>query len=167
MDAAKKRRVSVRPIFAYMETDHKRCNTLFAQLVARIEAREWEPAEATLKRLGQALATHLAREEDVLFPAFELATGSRTGPTKVMRLEHKYVRAIVSRLNNAVEQHDANDFFGHADILRIMLEQHHLKEETILYVMIDRILSGQQGEIIDAMDAVDAINALNIINSIE
>lgn len=84
-----------------------------------------------------------------------------------MRLEHKYVRAIVSRLNNAVEQHDANDFFGHADILRIMLEQHHLKEETILYVMIDRILSGQQGEIIDAMDAVDAINALNIINSIE
>lgn len=156
----------MRPILTYMERDHQHCDALFAQLETDIERREWEHAEASLQCFSGALARHLAREENVLFPAFEQATGTPAGPTSVMRLEHKYIRAIVSRVIDAVAQRDAHDFFGHADILRIMQEQHDQKEETILYVMIDRILCNRQHEIIEAMDAVNTVDVLGVVNSI-
>jgi len=147
-----------------MANDHQRCDALFAELEACIERRDWAQADLNLHRFSEALASHLTREETVLFPAFEEVTGSRAGPTGTFRLEHKYIRAIVSRVIEAVGQHDANDFFGHADILRIMLQQHNVKEETILYVMIDRILADQREQIITGMEAIDSAEALNVFN---
>lgn len=154
----------MRPILVYMANDHQHCDALFADLEACIERRDWTQADLSLHRFSEALASHLTREETVLFPAFEEVTGSRTGPTGTLRLEHKYIRAIVSRVIEAVGQRDANDFFGHADILRIMLQQHNVKEETILYVMIDRILADRREEIITGMEAVDSAEALNVFN---
>jgi hemerythrin-like domain-containing protein len=157
----------VRPILGYMESDHQRCDAFFAQLEGHIERREWERADFSLRCFKDTLERHLAREETILFPAFEEATGgSSEGPTSVMRVEHKYIRAIVSRVCDSVGQRDENDFFGHAEILRNMLQQHNLKEESILYAMIDRILSGRQDEIIDAMDAVAITDAPRAIDSI-
>ena len=154
----------MRPILVYMANDHQRCDALFADLEACIERREWTQADLSLISFGDALASHLTREEAVLFPAFEQVTGSHTGPTGTLRLEHKYIRAIVSRVIEAVRQRDANDFFGHADIMRIMLQQHNVKEETILYVMIDRILADQREQIITGMEAVDTADALSVFN---
>jgi iron-sulfur cluster repair protein YtfE (RIC family) len=154
----------VRPILVYMANDHQRCDALFAHVEACIERREWTQADLSLLSFSEALASHLTREETVLFPAFEQATGSHVGPTGMLRLEHKYIRAIVSRVIEAVERRDANDFFGHASILRIMLQQHNVKEETILYVMIDRILADQREQIITGMEAVNSAEALNVFN---
>lgn len=154
-------------ILGYMESDHKRCDALFAQLETSIDQKQWDQAMSDMRGFNRALERHLAMEEGVLFPAFEETTGSSAGPTSVMRNEHQYIREIVSRLTDAVEQRDADDFFGHADTLRIMMQQHNLKEESMLYVMADRILSGRQDEIIDAMAALEMINALGVNNLIE
>ena len=144
----------------YMESDHKRCDALFEQLETSLDKQQWEQAALELSSFKQALERHFAMEENVLFVAFEQAAGNSAGPTAVMRLEHQHMRSILSRLIDAVGARDMNDFFGHADTLRIMMQQHNLKEESILYLMTDRFLAGRQGAIIEAMQAVDLIAAI-------
>lgn len=150
-------------ISRYLGADHTRCDALFEELEASVSATEWQQAETRFACFHQALERHFGMEEGVLFPAFEQAIGSSAGPTGVMRMEHQHVRGIVSRVSYAVEQRDANDFFDHADTLRIMVQQHNLKEESILYGMVDRALSGRQGQIIDAMATIAPLNVGNAI----
>jgi hemerythrin-like domain-containing protein len=151
-------------ISRYLSADHARCDALFAQLETSVGAGHWKQAETGAEGFHQALERHFRMEEDVLFPAFEQATKSSTGPTGVMRTEHQHIRIILSRLSDAVGQCDTNDFFGHADTLRIMMHQHNLKEESILYVMTDRVLAGRQDQIIDAMDAAGEVGVLDTSN---
>lgn len=148
-------------ISRYLSADHARCDALFAQLETSVGAGHWKQAETEAECFQQALERHFRMEESVLFPVFEQATDNRNGPTGVMRTEHQHIRIILSRLSEAVGQRDADDFFGHADTLRIMTHQHNLKEESILYVMTDRVLAGRQDQIIDAMSAAGEAEVLN------
>lgn len=147
-------------ISSYMGSDHQSCDALFAQVEARIDAKNWAQAEMAFISFYQALERHFSMEEEVLFPAFEKATGSNNGPTSIMRNEHQQLRAIASLLNGSVLQQDSNDFFDHADTLRIMMEQHNLKEETILYGMTDRVLFDQRAAIIYAMAEITATTTI-------
>ncbi|MBT3836906.1 MAG: hemerythrin domain-containing protein, partial [Thiotrichales bacterium] len=79
-------------------------------------------------------------EEEILFSAFEEATGSAQGPTMVMRMEHEQMRSLLQNLQQAVESRDAEQALGVADTLMIMMQQHNMKEEQMLYPMIDRSL---------------------------
>lgn len=151
-------------ISGYLGADHTRCDNLFAQLEACVGAGKWNQADSDLERFDQSLERHFGMEEDILFPAFEQATNSTAGPTAMMRKEHALIREIVSRVARAIDLRDANDFFDHADTLRIMTQQHNLKEEGILYGMTDRILAGRQDEIIEAMRAVTGLGASSISN---
>lgn len=73
-----------------------------------------------------------------------------------MRMEHQQMRSILAMLHEALIQRDADDFLGHSDTLNTMMQQHNMKEESILYVMSDRVLSGQQHDIIGAMTEIGA-----------
>jgi len=82
-------------------------------------------------------------EETVLFPAFEAATGMTMGPTRMMRLEHAQMRELFGQMNAALTNRAARDFAGSAETLLVLMQQHNMKEENILYPMCDRSLSGQ------------------------
>jgi hemerythrin-like domain-containing protein len=58
-------------------------------------------------------------------------------------------------LHDALGKSDVNGFLGYADMLNTMLLQHNLKEENVLYLMADRVLSGQQNEIINSMNSIN------------
>jgi iron-sulfur cluster repair protein YtfE (RIC family) len=148
----------VHTISNFLESDHKRCDGLFMQTEASVVKGQWEQAEHSFACFCQALERHMTMEENVMFPAFEKAIGSRNGPTVVLRTEHQHFRGILQRLVVSIQEQRANDFFDHTDTLRIMLQQHNLKEEGILHPMVDRILSGKEDEIIGAMDAIRASN---------
>lgn len=141
-------------ISEYLGADHERCDALFADLETELERSDWARAGGALDRFRNALFRHFAMEETILFLAFEEATGSSTGPTAVMRMEHAHIRGIVDRIADSLARRDVEDLFGHADTLRIMMLQHNLKEESILYLMTDRVLAGRSGAVIEAMDAV-------------
>jgi len=138
----------------YLEKDHHRCDALFAQMEASIVDENWEQAERVFQAFQQALEQHLSMEERILFPAFEKAIGTCNGPTHVMRAEHQQMRNLVSLMQGAVGKHRPGEFFDHDDTLRIIMGQHNLKEEAILYAMTDRVLSGQHEQIIEAMDGI-------------
>ena len=140
----------------YLGSDHKRCDELFASAETHANEQRWKDAQADLKAFNAALERHFTMEERVLFPAFEEATGNTQGPTYVMRMEHQQMRSMLSILEESLANHDADSFFGYSETLNTLMQQHNLKEESILYVMTDRVLSGRQDHIISAMSGIDA-----------
>ncbi len=145
-------------ISIFLGTDHTRCDDLLAQMELEVTQQKWESAQTACEDFERAMERHFAMEETVLFIEFEQATGNSAGPTSVMRMEHQHIRDIIRRVSEAVSLRDADNFFGHADTLRIMLHQHNMKEESILYVMTDRVLSDRRAEVIGTMSEIGAVN---------
>ncbi|HEY0847868.1 MAG TPA: hemerythrin domain-containing protein [Noviherbaspirillum sp.] len=144
-------------ISRFMANDHKRCDELFASAETSVSNSDWTSAEAALQEFSEGLERHFAMEETVLFLAFEKAIGSSEGPTNVMRMEHKQLRAILGMLQESLAARDAEGFLGYSETLNTMMQQHNMKEESILYLMTDRVLSGQHDEIIGAMDGIGSV----------
>lgn len=143
-------------IASYLGSDHQRCDELFILAETNVSNNCWDQAESCLAEFVEALERHFAMEEKVMFVEFERATGSSAGPTAVMRMEHQQLRAIVALLQEALKARDAESYLGHSETLNTMMQQHNMKEESILYLMADRVLSGRQDEIIGAMAEIDA-----------
>lgn len=146
-------------ISAYLETDHARCDGLYLRVLTSVAERDWPQASAHLDRFVQALQRHITMEESIIFSAFEAATGSTSGPTESLRREHLQLNGILQRLGAAIAQRQLSAVADHADTFRIMLWQHSLKEDGILYPLADRVLHDQQDQLISAMTALDAADA--------
>ncbi|MES2300382.1 MAG: hemerythrin domain-containing protein [Pseudomonadota bacterium] len=147
-------------ITAYLEGDHARCHALFETARKRVAALEWGSAADDFAAFAYAMERHLIMEERIVFPAYEKAVRTTTGPTSIMRSEHLHIRAIVQRMADSIAAGHAKEFGKHADTLRIVVLHHGEKEEGVLYPMIDRILGGRQGEVIAAMRAFGALDVM-------
>ena len=86
---------------------------------------------------------HFVAEEAILFPAFEAKTGMTRGPTEVMRVEHAQMRELLSAALQSLHDKDSDDYAGNAETLLIMVQQHNMKEEHVLYPMCDEHLKDQ------------------------
>lgn len=65
------------------------------------------------------------------------------GPTQVMRGEHVQMRQLLAAAETALAKRDADDYMGNAETLLIMMQQHNVKEENVLYPMCDQHLADQ------------------------
>lgn len=137
----------------YCAKDHARCDAMYQAVLARVTARDWQQAALCFAGFAQALMRHMAMEETVLFTAVEQVTGTRAGPIQVLRVEHQQLRGILQRLAGAIAQCRLTDFADHADTFRIMLQQHSLKEDGMLYPLADRVLQARHAELIGQMTA--------------
>jgi iron-sulfur cluster repair protein YtfE (RIC family) len=126
----------------YLEQDHQHCDDLYLQAEAHLAEHRLTEGAPAFQRFMLAFELHLAREEQWLFPALEQHLGSSNGPTVVMRNEHQQMRAILRQMQNALEHRDSASFCDFADHLRMLMRQHNLKEENVLYPMAERLLVG-------------------------
>jgi iron-sulfur cluster repair protein YtfE (RIC family) len=124
------------PLFQH----HKHCDEIFADAEEACGKGDWAAGAAAFELLHEQLETHFASEEELLFPAFEAATGMTSGPTEVMRGEHRQMRDLLAQMQGAVESRDGDAFGGAAETLLILMQQHNMKEENILYPMCDNAL---------------------------
>lgn len=143
-------------ISSYMTSDHHRCDELFAQAEAAASDRDWSAIAADFEAFLGSMQQHFKMEEEVLFPAFEQRTGMSMGPTQVMRMEHVQMRELFDAMADAVKQQDRDEFLGQAETLLVMMQQHNMKEEQILYRMADQMLSAEMEEILQKMRGVGA-----------
>jgi len=130
---------------------HKRCDDLFAAAEAKALAGAWPECATMTAQFLDELEAHFATEEQVLFPAFEAATGMTGGPVHVMRMEHTQMRDLMAQIAAALAQRDRNAYAGTADTLLIMMQQHNMKEENILYPMCDNSLAGADIDVAGAL----------------
>lgn len=124
------------PLFQH----HKHCDEIFAAAEEACANGDWAAGETAFASLRRELETHFTSEEELLFPAFENATGMTSGPTEVMRGEHRQMRDLLAQMQEALASRDGDGFDGAAETLLILMQQHNMKEENILYPMCDNAL---------------------------
>lgn len=125
----------------FLTDDHRDCDAHFARAEAAAGDGDLAIAGAAFAKFEAALERHLTMEESVLFPEFEARTGMRTGPTAVMRMEHEQMRALLAQMNRAVADADLDEFLGVCETLNVLIQQHNMKEEHMLYPMADQALA--------------------------
>ncbi len=126
---------------------HKHCDELFADAEAAAAAKDWSRCKSMLERFRDEMEGHFRTEEEMLFPAFEAATGMTGGPTQMMRIEHAQMRELMGQMQAALAQTAGEAFAGAAETLLVFMQQHNMKEENILYPMCDRSLAGQAADL--------------------
>lgn len=131
------------PLTGPLRLHHAYCDELFVAAEAAVADRDWSGAQRTLPEFVAAMETHFQTEEEILFPAFEAATGMTQGPTRMMRMEHAQMRALFGQMGQALAGRDGIAFAGAAETLLVFMQQHNMKEENILYPMCDRGLDAQ------------------------
>jgi hemerythrin-like domain-containing protein len=133
-------------ILEFMRDDHRACDHLYTEAENALSANDAEKAKAFFTLFYDATHHHFDMEERELFITFEKRTGMMGGPTQMMRYEHQQLRSLLESMKSALAEDRHDDFFGIGESMMIMLQQHNMKEEQMLYPMIDRTL-GDDGEL--------------------
>lgn len=120
-----------------MTADHRQCDELFNQVTISVSNSAWVRAEEDFRLFEKDLLYHFDCEENILFPSFEKATGNTQGPSRMMRLEHQEMKKLLADIQTSIELRSDTQFYGLYETLNIYLQQHNMKEEGILYPMID------------------------------
>ena len=140
----------------YMTTDHTHCDELFADAENAVANADWPNGLNLFQAFETATLHHFAREESVLFPAFEARTGMSQGPTSVMRGEHVEMRETLQGMQQALSKHDTDAYLGLAETLLMLMRQHNMKEEQMLYPMADQALADKANAVVQEMETLPA-----------
>ena len=127
----------------FMAGDHRHCDDFFVAVEREVARGAWALAFSAFSKFQDAMLRHFSAEESLLFPAFEQRTGMYMGPTQVMRGEHVQLRELMVAACEALVTQDADAYLGDAETLLIMMQQHNMKEENVLYPMCDQQLLDQ------------------------
>jgi len=138
----------------FMTGDHRRCDDLFAAIEQAVAAKQLAAAREAFAQFRVAMLAHFDGEEQALFPAFEERTGMRMGPTQMMRMEHAQMRELMDDAGRALDGGKAEDYFGVAETLLIMMQQHNMKEENVLYPMCEQHLAAEAGPLLAQLRTV-------------
>ena len=124
----------------YMNRDHRHCDAAFALAGDKATAADWVGLARDGAAFLRKIERHIEVEEDLLFPACEQTTGMTTGPTETMRMEHEQMRGMFAQMRAAIAAKDAKQYLGVAETLLALLQQHNMKEESMMYPMLDQAL---------------------------
>jgi DUF438 domain-containing protein len=139
-------------IRTFMAEDHRHCDDLFAEAEQAAAKNDMATALAAFEHFREATLAHFEAEEKTLFPTFEAKTGMTMGPTQVMRMEHIQMRGLLDEAVQALAAGDVDAYLGHAETLLIMMQQHNLKEENVLYPMCDEHLTAEAPELLQRLE---------------
>ncbi|MEA1954865.1 MAG: hemerythrin domain-containing protein [Campylobacterota bacterium] len=137
----------------YLTLDHRKCDELFASMEDTASKSLVDAKEMVGEFVAQT-ERHFQLEERVMFPKFEQKTGMTQGPTQMMRHEHSQMRGLMKQLLETIETNDKDKFFGTTETLMILLQQHNMKEEQMLYTMAQQHLSTDSDRIVEMMDSL-------------
>ncbi|OHE15560.1 MAG: hemerythrin HHE cation-binding protein [Sulfurimonas sp. RIFOXYD2_FULL_37_8] len=137
----------------YLTEDHSRCDELFANM-EDMAAKSIESAKEAYDEFARETERHFQMEERVMFFEFEQKTGMTQGPTAMMRHEHVQMRNLITEMGKAIEAKDKDKFFGNSETLMILMQQHNMKEEQMLYTMAQQHLSAESDRIVDMMQSM-------------
>jgi iron-sulfur cluster repair protein YtfE (RIC family) len=130
-----------------MQANHRHCDELHAAAEEAVAGQDWPSAEQAWGAFTLEFTAHITeREEGQLFPALEAANGP-PGPIAVMRAEHEQMRALVAQMSEALTARDEQQFLGLGETLMLLTQQHNMKEENILYPIMDQLIAEHAGNL--------------------
>jgi hemerythrin-like domain-containing protein len=137
----------------YLTQDHRDCDEILATMEQEA-SKELSSAQSSCNQFCDAMEHHFQMEERVMFAEFEAKTGMTQGPTAMMRMEHDQMRSLLNDLKSAIADNNSEKFFGTSETLMIMIQQHNMKEEQMLYTMAQQHLSAESDRIVTMMDSM-------------
>ncbi|HEY5775149.1 MAG TPA: hemerythrin domain-containing protein [Xanthomonadales bacterium] len=134
---------------AFFELDHRNCDARWADVEELLDTDDIEAARPAWQKFDAGMRRHIAMEEEVLFPAFESASGmSGGGPTDVMRMEHQQMMGLLAQIADAIESGKSEKAMDVGDTLLMLVQQHNIKEEGTLYPMAENLLAADWPELV-------------------
>jgi len=131
-------------VSAFFEQDHDRLDELF-KTFQQLKRSDFPKAKEAFKEFKFGLQRHIVWEEDVLFPLWEKKTGmSESGPTPVMRHEHRQIGQQLEAIHGKVSEQNP-DSDKEEQALQDLLGSHNRKEELRLYPAINQV-AGTEGQ---------------------
>ncbi len=131
-------------VSAFFEQDHDRLDELF-KTFQQLKRSDFPKAKEAFKEFKFGLQRHIVWEEEVLFPLWEKKTGmSESGPTPVMRHEHRQIGQQLEAIHGKVSEQNP-DSDKEEQALLDLLGSHNRKEELRLYPAIDQV-AGTEGQ---------------------
>jgi len=138
----------------FMEIDHSRCDQLYADGEAAFLDDQVQEGKDLIEAFVLNMGRHFDMEEEIFFPAFEERTGMTQGPTQVMRMEHQQMRNILIQMKDAVTADDSETVLSAGETLLILMQQHNMKEEGMLYPMADGQISDISESLLKRMQLI-------------
>lgn len=132
----------MKTIAEFMTADHKACDNSFALAEQAAYSNNWREAETAFNTFQEKMAHHFRMEEELLFPAL-LAAGGPAGPVQMMNMEHAQMNSLLGNMATVLANKDAHAYSGLSETLLIVMQQHNLKEEQILYPIAGRLLASE------------------------
>jgi iron-sulfur cluster repair protein YtfE (RIC family) len=114
---------------------HRQCDDELNRCEGALLKADLTLAARHFSLFSEELDAHFSLEENTLFPAFEQATGMMNGPTAVMRSEHAEIRHLRDEVAVAIDTSEPGQALAVIDTLNVLLQQHNVKEENMLYPM--------------------------------
>jgi hemerythrin-like domain-containing protein len=143
-------------ISEYLTAEHKACDNFFSDLEQAVANRNWDEAEKQFKLFRDDTEGHFQKEEKVLFTALDEMMGmSGEGPTSMMKMEHNQMRQGMMQMEDDIQKKDADHFLGLSETFNMLIQQHNMKEEQIIYTMSDQHLGDRSDQMIDLMSHVE------------
>ena len=137
----------------FLSTDHSRCDEIFANMEEKA-GESLAAARELCEEFKNETERHFQMEERVMFLEFEAKTGMTQGPTAMMRQEHIQMRTLMSQMLEAIDADNKDKFFGLSETLMILLQQHNMKEEQMLYPMAQQHLAAESDRIVSMMESL-------------
>ena len=127
----------------FFAQDHSDCDARWVDVEELLDTADIDAAQGVWQSFETGMRRHFAMEEEVLFPAFDARSGmGGGGPTAMMRMEHQQMRGLLDQIGEAMEAGNAQEAMDIGDTLLMMVQQHNVKEEGMLYPMAENILAG-------------------------
>ena len=137
----------------YLTQDHGKCDELFAAMEDKA-TKSLEGAKEACQEFVNETERHFQMEERIMFLEFETKTGMTQGPTAMMRHEHVQMRSLMKQMLEAIDAGNKDKFFGLSETLMILIQQHNMKEEQMLYTMAQQHLSADSDRIVSMMESM-------------
>lgn len=132
----------------FFEQDHRDCDARWVDVEELLDTADIEAARSAWQKYDTSMRRHLAMEEEVLFPAFDAKSGmAGGGPVAVMKMEHQQMRGLLDQIGEAIEAGNAEEAMDIGDTLLMLVQQHNVKEEGMLYPMAENLLSGSWNDL--------------------
>lgn len=119
----------------YLSSDHRRLDLLLDNLRKAIEQqRPKEYIQSVFSLFQRGMLRHMHWEESVLFPIYDEQVTKTHASTDILKAEHKELATMLEELEDSIEEGMSLEYVKG---LEHFVYSHHLREEEILYPVID------------------------------
>ena len=140
-------------ISEFMANHHHECDENYVEAESLVAQSKLDEASPVFTQAYDNFAKHFEWEESTLFPAFEDKTGMNAGPTQVMRMEHERIKQILEELKGYLQDNNKDKFLGLSESFMILVQQHNMKEEQMLYAMMDRVFGAESDALVEKLNS--------------